>query len=108
VIPAGERDRLIIFNRSVTVRDGYGQRIPEASSELTRAMARVKFGTSQEKREAAQESALQSATFECVITAQLRGVKMIDTIAYDGSNWNITEKADLDRETIRFTATRSK
>jgi hypothetical protein len=107
VIPAGQRDRLIIFQRAMMVRDAYGAKKPEGNSELTRAMARVIFGTGQEKREAAQEKALQSATFECVLTPALKGVKMTDTIQFDSSDWDIVEKSELDRQKIRFTATRS-
>jgi head-tail adaptor len=108
MIPAGQRDRLIVFQRSVTITDDYGGAIPETPSEFTRAMARVRFGRADEQRRAAQEGAQQAATFECVTTAQLRQVVMTDSIQFDGSDWDITEVAPLDRETIRFTATRSK
>jgi hypothetical protein len=108
MIPAGQRDKLIIINRATVTVDNYGGAIPGTTAEFTRAMARVRFGTAQEKREAAQESAIQSATFECVSTTKLRQVEMTDTISFDGSSWNITEDAELDRQTIRFTATRSR
>lgn len=108
MIRAGLRDRLIVIQRGVeTTMDDYGGEV-SSPAEFTRAMARVRFGTAQEKREAAQESASQAATFECVSTPKLREVGMTDSIQFDGSNWDITEIAPLDRQTIRFTAVRSR
>lgn len=75
-------------------------------TDLATAMARVRFGTAQEKREAAQESASQSATFECLRTPTLDAVPMTARILFDGSQWGITERAPLDRKTIRFTGLR--
>jgi head-tail adaptor len=105
---AGQRNKLIVFQRSEVTTDDYGGSIPGAPAEFTRAMARVRYGTAQEKREAAQESASQAATFECALTPKLSEVAMTDSIGFDGSAWDITEKAELDRQTIRFTATRSR
>lgn len=108
MIPAGDRQWLIVFQRSTTTTDNYGEAIPAAPVEFTRAMARIRFGTGQEKREAAQEVASQAATFECVSTDKLRQIVMTDNISFDGGNWDITEIAPLDRQTIRFTAMRSR
>lgn len=108
MIPAGTRQWLIVIQRATTTTDDYGGEIAGAPAEFTRAMARVKFGTAQEKRQAAQEMGEQAATFECVATPKLRQVTLTDAIQFDGSNWDITEVAPLDRQTIRFTATRSK
>jgi hypothetical protein len=69
--------------------------------------ARVRFGTAQEKREAAQEGGVQSATFECVRSSTLDAVTLKDRISYLSSFWDLTEIAPLDRQTIRFTATRT-
>jgi hypothetical protein len=66
----------------------------------------VVFGTAQEKREAAQESASQSASFMCVRGPVLEAIPMTARISFDGDQWDITERAPLDRKTIRFTAIR--
>jgi hypothetical protein len=101
-----DRDRLIVIQRSTVVVDDYGGETA-TPAEYARAWARVRFGTAQEKREAAQEGGVQSATFECLTSPTLQAVRLTDHITFDGSTWDITEVAPLDRETIRFTATRS-
>ena len=104
----GKRDRLIIFERSASTKNQYNEDVSGDPEEFARAWARVRFGTAQEKREAAQERAVQSATFECLRTPTLDGVMLTDTINFDGSSWDITELAPLDRMTIRFTGVRSR
>lgn len=106
-IPAGQRDRLITFQTSTATSDDHGGETL-AWADIERAWARVRFGTGQERREAAQEAAGQSATFEVLPTAALRAVGPADQILFDGSSWDINDAALLDRGTLRFTATRSR
>lgn len=103
---AGERDRLITVERATTAEDDHGGETL-TWAVLEQAWARVRFGLAQEKREAAQEGGVQTATFEVVPTAALRGVALKDRITFDGNPWDITEVAPLDRQTLRFTAVRS-
>lgn len=105
---AGQRDCVIAFIAAATTTDDYNQTVEDWGSPTTLATrnARVVFGTSQEKREAAQESANQTATFECVRSPTLEAVPMTARISFDGSQWDITERAPLDRQTIRFTGVR--
>lgn len=103
---ASQRTELIVFERATTAENDYGEAV-ETWAELLRRRARVRFGTAQEKREAAQEGGVQTATFECVRSAELDDVTLKDRISFDGSTWDITERAPLDRKTIRFTATRN-
>ena len=70
-------------------------------------MANVRFGTAQEKREAAQEGGVQTASFECERSSTLDGVTLKDRIGFDGSQWDIIERAPLERRDIRFTGVRS-
>ena len=101
-----ERDRLITVQAPSAVVDDYGgETLTFANVE--QAWAKVRFGQAQEKREAAQEGGLQSATFEVLPTSALLAVDLTARIQFDGSDWDITEKAPLDRQTLRFTATRS-
>jgi SPP1 family predicted phage head-tail adaptor len=102
---ASQRTELIVFQRATVTTDDYGQEIETFADYATRR-ARVRFGTAQEKREAARESASQTATFECVRSATLDGITNEDRIVYLGDNWDINETAPLDRATIRFTAIR--
>jgi len=105
-VKTGERAWLVKFQRATAVADTYGQEMP-TWADHTSAWARVRFGLAAEKRMAAQEGGQQSATFECVPTTLLLAVTLKDKIIFDGSDWDIAEVAPLDRQTIRFTATRS-
>jgi hypothetical protein len=62
---------------------------------LEKAYARVRFGQAAEKRQAAQEGGVQSATFEVFPTSTLLGTALTDRIVFDNSNWDITEVAPL-------------
>lgn len=106
-IGAGDRSSRILFERPTEgTTNEYNERVEGDPAIVARAWARVRFGTAQEKREAAQESAVQSATFECLSAPALRSVVATDRIRFDGSAWDISEIAPLDRMKIRFTATR--
>lgn len=103
---ASQRTELIAFQRATVTTNEYNEQ-EESWSTLFSRRARVRFGTAQEKREAAQEGGVQSATFECVRSAELETVTLKDRISYLGSAWDLTEIAPLDRATIRFTGTRT-
>lgn len=105
-VRSGQRDRLITVQAPTTTTDDYGG-VVQTWADVQETFARVTFGTAQEKRQAAQDSALQTATFEVLPTAALLAVPLTARIVFDGSDWNITEKAPLDRQSLRFTATRS-
>ena len=102
---AGQRTELIVFQRPTATPNDYNEPIETWATYATRR-ARVRFGTAQEKREAAQETGVQTATFECVRSAILDAVTLKDRISYLSSSWDITETAPLDRKTIRFTGVR--
>jgi head-tail adaptor len=103
---ATRRTELIVFERATFTTNDNNEQIPTWATYATRR-ARVRFGTAQEKREAAQEVGVQSATFECVSSSTLRSVTLKDRISYLGSSWDIVENAPLDRKTIRFTGVRT-
>lgn len=105
-IAAGDRDRLITVQRATATTDDYGGEV-QTWADIEKAWARVRFGTAQEKREAAQTGGIQSATFEVDPTSALLTVTIADRILFDGSSWDISEVAPLDRQVLRFTATRS-
>lgn len=105
-LPSGTRTELIVFERATMTENEYGEQIPTWAPYTSR-WARVRFGTAQEKRQAAQESGVQSATFECLKSATLAAITLSDRISYLGSAWDLTEVAPLDRKTIRFTGTRT-
>jgi head-tail adaptor len=103
----GQRDRLVTFQRgAATVSEQSGGETL-AWAALEQAWARVRFGRADENRRAAQEGGLQAASFEVVPTTALLGVTLRDRILFDGAEWDITEAAPLDRNLMRFTATRA-
>lgn len=85
---AGDRDRLITFQRATVSEDDYGGEEP-IWGELEQAWAKVRFGSSQERREAAMEQASQVATFRVLSTTNLRTVTAKDRISWNGV-WDIT------------------
>lgn len=105
---AGQRNCRITFLAAATSTNDYNETVEDWGTPTTLATrdARVRFGTAQEKREAAQEAASQTATFECYRSSTLDAIPMTARIGFDGSQWDITEKAPLSREEIRFTGVR--
>jgi SPP1 family predicted phage head-tail adaptor len=105
---AGMGHRVVAFIRAATVTDDYGQPVEDWGSPDTvlSVPAMITFGSAQEKREAAQLAAAQTATFQCRRSSTLDSVTAKDRIEFDGSQWQITSRDPLDRHSIRFTATR--
>lgn len=105
---ASQRTERIAFIAASTSTNDYNETVESWASPTTLATrnARVRFGTGQEKREAAQEAASQTASFECHRSLDLDAIPMTARIGFDGSQWDITERAPLDRKTIRFTGVR--
>jgi head-tail adaptor len=103
---ASNRTELIVIQRGTPTEDETGGQTMAWATYATRR-ARVRFGTAQEKREAAQEGGIQTATFECQRSATLDAVTLRDRISYLSSAWDIVETAPLDRKTIRFTGVRT-
>lgn len=108
MVTASQRQYAISFLAPATTTNDYNETVEDWDNPTTlaSALARIRFGTAQEKREAAQESASQTATFECLRSPILDDVPMTARILFDGSQWDITERAPLDRRSIRFTGTR--
>lgn len=102
----GERESLITFQRATVSVDDYGGETP-SWADLVSVYARVKYGTGQERREAAQERATQAATFECDWNTALATVIVTDRILFEGEAWDVTSKAPLGHHEIHFAAVRS-
>ncbi len=103
----GKRDSLIAFERPTTTTNDYGEEIEGTPTTVQQAWARVRFGTGQERREAAQERADQAATFECDWSETLAGITTTDRIRFDADVWDITSRAPLGHREIHFTAIRA-
>lgn len=108
MIGAGRRDGLVIFERATVGRSGLGVETEVPWTELCRAMARVLYGTGQERRDAAAQGSSQAATFRVLSNPDTRGVTTKDRISFAGLVWNITGWAPIGSHEIEFTATTGK
>lgn len=102
----GQREALVTFQRGTPTGDDYGGETISWATQAT-AWARIRYGTGQERREAAQERAVQSATFECEWSTELAGVIVTDRISFESEAWDIVSKAPLGHREIHFAAVRS-
>jgi SPP1 family predicted phage head-tail adaptor len=101
---AGQRDRKIVFERNAPAFDGYGGEV-ENWSTLETAWADVRYGTGQERREAAKESASVTATFQVLATSGTRSLTAVDRINFNGI-WDIVSAVPNGRAFIDVTAIR--
>jgi hypothetical protein len=107
----GIRETLVTIQRGTLVSNDYGETLDFSSPTLVAtAYARVRFGSGEERREAAQERAVQAATFECDYNGTLAGVQLNDRLfinEFPSEYWDIINKAPLGHEEIHFAAIRS-
>src|SRR3546814_5908084 len=61
--------------------------------------AAVNFGTGQERREAAQESASVSATFHVLRNSKTAALTVQDRISFEGAVWDITSAVRSEEHT---------
>lgn len=101
----GQRPHLITIQRQgAATDDGYTSTPGEWATHTT-AWARILYGSGQERRDAAQESAAQAATFECDWSPTLAAVKTTDRIIIFDTAWDINSRVIIggNRE-VHFTA----
>lgn len=106
---AGERTSRVIFLRPVKAENAMGEdEETGAPAVYARAWARVKYGNAAERRSAAQESAVQTATFAVPYSAKLAALTTADQVQFAGGIWDIRSAVPVgDRDGIEVTATRS-
>lgn len=91
----GERPHLVTVQRKTVATDDYGGETATWHT-LTTAYARIRHGTGQERREAAQEAASQAATFEFDWNPTLAAVKPADRLYVFDIVWDIASVAVID------------
>lgn len=79
-IPAGRRDTRVSFQRDGAGRSALGGKAAASWAELFTRLASVSWGSSAERRNAAVEGAVQSATFRVLADAETRTVRVTDRI----------------------------
>jgi head-tail adaptor len=111
-IPAGERTTLVTFERGTPVGDDYTDEKSidwnDLQLEVT-VMAKVLYGTGEERRQAAQEGATQAATIMVNWTPTLAGVVAKDRATFHAVAWDIDSapaRVGLNDE-LHFTVRRS-
>jgi hypothetical protein len=110
MIPAGQRNQRITFERDAGGDDALGGEGPGSWQTLLSCFALVRYGTSAERRAAAGEQAVQTATFRVLATTGARSVTVRDRIQCDGRAWDVTGIAPIGAPAPReleFTATSS-
>ena len=100
------RDR-ITFMRATVTTDDYGGEIQTWTSAGDR-WASVRYGTGQERREAAQLSATVPATFRVRRDTLTKTIGPKDRIEFDGGTWNIVGAPVMtpERDTLDIAAVR--
>jgi hypothetical protein len=98
------------------VDDGYTT-LPGQFEDFAPEYARIIYGSGREQREAAQEGASQTATFEVLSNAKTRTVSVTDRICYPVGDpdpakwpvWDVIAAVDLGyNEGVRLTAVRQR
>lgn len=108
--PAGRRIHSIRFQRLSSSEDALGGTDTSAWSNLfdNPRPAAVYYGSGGERRQAAVESAAQTATFNVLADSETRTVTTGDRIEFNGTPWDITSIAPIGGPVpfeIDFTAT---
>lgn len=112
---AGRRPHKIVIRRETVIgSDGYGQDTV-ALATWTTEWAAIFYGSGREQREAAQENASQTASFEVLSNMKTRAISVTDKLCYPVTDpdpvnwpvWDIQSTNDLGlNEGVRITATR--
>lgn len=84
----GQRDHLVIIQRATTTDDDYGTEV-RTWHEYARGYARVRYGSAQERREAAQENAAQTATFEFDWNPTVAATRPRDRLYVFSTVWDV-------------------
>lgn len=113
---AGKRSHKIVIRRAgAPINDGFTTQ-PGPYVVFTAEFAAIYYGSGREQREAAQENAGQTASFEVLSNAKTRAISVTDQLCYpvtdpDPNNWpvwDIQAANDIGlNEGVRITATRA-
>lgn len=98
------RDQIVVQRATVST-DDYGGEV-EAWVQLCAPWVEITYGTGNERRVAAQESATLTATFRVRADAITSGITTRDRIAFDGGLWDIASNVPYLREARDITATK--
>lgn len=107
VMPAGARTETINFERLSTIPNQYGEEVEDwTAAGIVRAA--VFWGSGQERRAAAAESASQAASFVVLTTAMTSSIGVSDRIVYMNAPWDIESIVKRGRRELEFNARRAR
>lgn len=107
--------KIMLQRQGAPVDDGYNT-VPGEYANYAPEYARIIYGSGREQREAAQESATQTATFEVLSNSKTRALSVTDRVCYPITDadpakwpaWDIQAVSDLGfNEGVRITASRA-
>lgn len=105
MVPRGRRDCPIRIERAVVQTGGMGTEDETSWTEVARAIASVRYGSSAERRDGAASGAQQVATFRVDSTTRTRAVEPAHhRIRTALGIWNIIGAVPAGRTDIEFTA----
>lgn len=102
---AGRRDKAIAFERAAIARGALGTKSAAGWAALGSRLAKVLYGSGSERRQAAVEGAVQTATFRVLADSLTNTVTERDRISFAGQAWDVTGIAPIGSDEIEFTAT---
>lgn len=104
---AGQRNRRVVFQRKIITEDPFGGEVT-TWTDYASVWAQVIWGTGAERREAAQLSASQPASFRVIANDKTLTLSVTDRISFAGGLWNITSIVPLGlNEAVEVTAIRA-
>lgn len=104
---AGPRNCKLVFQRKTVIIDDYGEEIA-TWADYAVVWGGVMWGTGAERREAAQLSASQPATFRVLADSETLALSVEDRISFAGGLWNITSVVPLGlNEGVEITGARA-
>jgi head-tail adaptor len=103
---AGRRNCRVMFQRNIPVENDHGDQLPDWQ-KLGNAWVAIAYGRGDERRLAASEQRVQSATVIALATSMTRSVTVQDRIVHHDQAWNIVgivprlEKGEIDFDVRR-------
>lgn len=113
MMAAGKRRHRIEFQVPAASRNALGGKAPASWAGIGTRLASVLYGSGGERRVAAGEGAVKTATFRTLADSLTRTITETHRISYDGLDWDIADITPISAigtktSEIEFTATAAK
>lgn len=113
MMPAGKRRHRIGFEGGTVTRNALGGKAPQSWANIGFRLAHVAYGSGSERRQAAGEGAVKTATFRVLADSLTRTITESHRISYAGAKWDVVDITPISAignatSEIEFTATAAK